>query len=317
MSVAPAGSATRDHFGAAIGDLGDRYPKMMVLSCDLGSATRADRFRARHPDRYLECGISEANAISIAAGLAQEGFRPFVCSFGHFLTGKFLEIFQSVGLNDAPVVLVGTHAGMAIGKDGPTQMGLRDLALMRLLPNVRIFHPVDGAETRRVLEHLMSDASGPAYLRLCRAPTPELRERSDERDARPFRFGEPDLLLAGEDRLVIAIGRAVPEALAAARRLPAGRVGVANLSSLPLRDAAWAELIRGYRRVTVVEDHFAKGGIHDEILALMSRAGISRPVDHVAVGDYAQAGEPAELYRRYGMDADSLRARWNAAPAPA
>ena len=138
--------ATRDWFGEALIAIAEANDKIVVVNCDLASATRTQTFKLMFPDRFIECGIAEANAIGVAAGLAQEGFRPFVASFAHFLTGKFLEIFQSVALNNAGVVLVGTHAGLAIGKDGPTQMGLRDLAVMRSLHNVQIMQPADGRE---------------------------------------------------------------------------------------------------------------------------------------------------------------------------
>ena len=134
-------------------------PKLHTLlkGCDLSSATKISQFKKVFPSRFFECGIAEANAIGIAAGLAQAGFRPFLAGFSHFLTGKFLEIFQSIGLNNTGVVLVGTHVGLAIGKDGPTQMGLRDIALLRTLPNVDILHPVDGIETDQVLRFITSN----------------------------------------------------------------------------------------------------------------------------------------------------------------
>ncbi len=120
--------ATRDWFGDILVDVSADNPDVVVVNCDLASAVKTTKFRSTFPERFIEVGIAEANGIGLAAGLAQEGFRPFIASFGHFLTGKFLEIFQSVGLNQSGVVMVGTHAGLAIGKDGPTQMGLRDLA---------------------------------------------------------------------------------------------------------------------------------------------------------------------------------------------
>src|SRR5579859_6239045 len=146
--------ATRDWFGAALVSIAREYDHVVVVNCDLATATRTRQFKEEFPDRFFECGIAEANAIGLAAGLAQEGYRPFVASFGHFLTGKFLEIFQSIGLNDAGAVLVGTHAGLAIGRDGPSQMGLRDLALMRTLPNMQVLQPADGAETRQMVAYL-------------------------------------------------------------------------------------------------------------------------------------------------------------------
>ena len=133
--------ATRDWFGDILVEIGSEFEKMVVVNCDLAEPTKTLKFKNTFPNRFFECGIAEANSIGVASGLAQEGYRSILTSFGHFLTGKFIEIFQSVGLNNSGVVLVGTHAGLAIGKDGPTQMGLRDLALIRTLHNVEILHP--------------------------------------------------------------------------------------------------------------------------------------------------------------------------------
>ena len=115
-------------------ELGKQDESIVVVNCDLGEATRTLSFKNLFQSVILN-GTAEANAISISAGLSKNGLKPFVTSFGHFLTGKYLEIFQSIGLNNSNVILVGTHSGLAIGKDGPTQMGLRDIGLIRLLPN--------------------------------------------------------------------------------------------------------------------------------------------------------------------------------------
>ena len=112
-----AGKASRAAFGEALIELGARDERIVTLDADLSKSTMTTYFAKEFPDRFFECGIAEANAIGLAAGLSQEGYRPFVASFGHFLTGKCLEIFQPIGLNDAGVVLVGTHAGLAIGRD--------------------------------------------------------------------------------------------------------------------------------------------------------------------------------------------------------
>jgi transketolase len=297
--------ATRDHFGRELVELGRANQDIVVINCDLASATRTAEFKKTFPDRFIECGIAEANAISIAAGLAQEGMRPLVCSFGHFLTGKFLEIFQSVGLNGAAVILVGTHAGLAIGKDGPTQMGLRDLAVMRLLPNVQIVQPADGVETRQALQSMLASQQ-PSYLRLCRQPTPEIHEESYR-----FRQGHPDHVLAGREILLIAQGATVHSALTAAQGLRAeGRsVGVLNVSSLPVGTAALLEVIRQYEQLVIVEDHYHRGGLGDEIFYALALEGLEVPVSHLAVTDYAQGASPEDLYARYGLDPQGITRR--------
>lgn len=297
--------ATRDWFGEALVEIAAEHHEVVVVNCDLASATRTERFRQVFPDRFLECGIAEANAIGIASGLAQEGYRPFVASFGHFLTGKYLEIFQSVGFNDSAVVLVGTHAGLAIGKDGPTQMGLRDLALMRTLHNIEILHPADGAETRQVLAHAV-DGRRPTYLRLCRQPQREVHG-PDYR----FRAGQPDVLTSGDQLAVFTMGGMVVVLLDTLPELAAHgiRPTVVNVSSLPVDRAAIAQVARRHGSVFVVEDHFVTGGLADEIGRVL--LGMEEKVHFGAlgIGDYGQAGAPEDLYGRYELDTGGVAAR--------
>jgi transketolase len=294
--------ATRDWFGEVLLDLGTDHDDVVVVDCDLGSATKTLPFRQVFPQRFFECGIAEANSIGVATGLAQEGLRPFVSSFGHFLTGKFLEIFQSVGLNDAGVVLVGTHAGLAIGKDGPTQMGLRDLAVMRTLHNVEIVHPADGVETKRVMEHIAGHRR-PTYLRLCRQPQ---REVHDE-DYR-FTFGMPDVLHEGEDIAVITMGGMVEVVLDSLDPLAGHGIHptVVNQSSLPADRDAVRALARRHRAVFVVEDHFVTGGVADEIGRILLEDDHPPAFGVWGVPDYGQAAAPADLYARYRLDVPSV-----------
>lgn len=303
--------ATRDWFGEVIAAIAEADDKIVVVNCDLASATRTQKFKLTFPDRFIECGIAEANAIGVAAGLAQEGFRPFVVSFAHFLTGKFLEIFQSVALNSAGVVLVGTHAGLAIGKDGPSQMGLRDLAVMRSLHNVQIMQPADGQETREMLRYL-AVSTAPAYLRLCRQPTPEVHSEGYE-----FAFGRADVVRHGSGPVVFTMGGMVPVVLAAVDALPAaGRPSVVNVSSLPATpDDILAVLAGSSGDVLVVEDHFAKGGLTDEIARILAGRGISS-FDSVSITDFGQAGDPDALYERYCLDQASLTKRLLAVAHP-
>jgi len=304
--------ATRDWFGEALITAAETDDRVVVVNCDLASATRTEQFKRMFPDRFVECGIAEANAISIAAGLAQEGFRPFVASFAHFLTGKFLEIFQSVALNNAGVVMVGTHAGLAIGKDGPTQMGLRDLAVMRSLHNVQIMQPADGRETRAMLGYLTA-SSAPAYLRLCRQPTREVHAEDYQ-----FTFGRADVILSGSGPVICTMGGMVPVVLDAVDLLPAAaRPSVINLSSLPVAPAdVLAAVARSSGDVLVVEDHFVKGGLTDELARILVGCPAVASFDSVAVTDFGQSGDPDDLYQRYRLDRAGLVRRFAAIARP-
>jgi transketolase len=304
--------ATRDWFGEALVAAAEADDKIVVVNCDLASATRTQKFKLMFPDRFVECGIAEANAIGIAAGLAQEGFRPFVASFAHFLTGKFLEIFQSVALNEAGVVLVGTHAGLAIGKDGPTQMGLRDLAVMRTLHNVQIMQPADGQETREMLRYLTANTA-PAYLRLCRQPTREVHSEDYE-----FAFGCADVVRHGTGPVVFTMGGMVSVVLETVDALPPTRKpSVVNVSSLPARpEDIMAALEGSSGDVLVVEDHFAKGGLTDEMARILVGCPDVSSFDSISVTDFGQAGDPDALYERYCLDRASLARRFLAMAGP-
>jgi transketolase len=297
--------ATREWFGDALTELVAVRDDVVVVNCDLGSATKTLKVKQKFPDRFFECGIAEANAIGIASGLAQEGYRPFLASFAHFLTGKYLEIFQSIGLNNSGVVLVGTHTGLAIGKDGPTQMGLRDLALMRTLHNMQILHPVDGVETRQMLTYVAANRE-PAYLRLCRQPQREIHP-PDYR----FTFGEPDVVRRGNGLALFGMGGTVEVLLDSVAELAADGVDptVVNVSSLPVNPASARRLFHDHTYAFVVEDHFVKGGISDELARIVLETKETVHFGTWGVGDYGQAGSPADLYARYELDPAGVASR--------
>ena len=291
--------ATRDWFGEALTNIGKIHNNVVVVNCDLGSALRATGFKSAYKDRFFECGIAEANAISIAAGMAQEGFRPFVLSFGHFLIGKYLEVFQSVGLNNTGVVLVGGHAGLAIGKDGPTQMGLRDLALMRTLHNIEILHPIDGVETFQMMDYLASH-SRPSFIRICRQPTSEVHDKNYQ-----FKFGKPDVIQKTNNSYttIFSMGGIVPSLVQCLKDFP---VNIVNVSSLPIEKTQMLHILEKTKHALVIEDHFIKGGLADEIARLILEFNKNIRFDSWGIYDYAQAGDPKDLYERYKLDENGI-----------
>jgi len=294
--------ATRDWFGDELVKIGKKYEQVVVVNCDLGEATKTLKFRDSFPERFFECGIAEANTIGVACGMAQEGYRPILASFGHFLTGKYLEIFQSVGLNNSGVVLVGTHAGLAIGKDGPTQMGLRDLALMRTIHNLEILHPVDGFETRQMMDYIASHQR-PTYLRLCRQPLEEVHSESYK-----FNFGEPDVLSNGKDVVIFSMGGTIPVLLDSLPFLKEKRIDptIVNVSSLPVNTENIKKIVSEIGQVFVVEDHFIKGGLADEIARILLEMEENIIFTSKGVADYGQAASPADLYERYQLDTPGI-----------
>jgi len=292
--------ATRDFFGEYLIDIAAKDESIVVVNCDLGEATRTLAFKEKFPSRFIESGIAEANAISIAAGLSKNGLKPFVTSFGHFLTGKFLEIFQSIGLNNSNVILVGTHAGLAIGKDGPTQMGLRDIGLMRLLPNFSIYQPFNENQTKQAMDEMINK-DGPKYLRLNRQP----QDFFDFQNK--FIFGHHDEVLRGEDLLLITQGAPTIEAFSAIDSVNGkANPGLVSLSSLPINQDKLADTITDYKKVLVIEDHYCLGGISDLVSRAISENNLNVDFHVLAVDDYGQSGSPEDLYKRYNLDKDGI-----------
>src|SRR6476620_1654958 len=166
--------ATRQAFGEYLARLGEAHPEIVVLDADLAKSTKSEIFAKKFPTRFYEMGIAEANMIGTAAGLSFAGKLPFLCSFGCFITGRYDTIRLSVAYSGANVRLIGTHAGIGIGDDGHSQMGLEDISLMRALPTMGVFQPMDGRETELVMDYLVKDWKGPAYVRLTRQNLPDL-----------------------------------------------------------------------------------------------------------------------------------------------
>ena len=182
--------ATREAFGNHLPLMGDKYDNIVALDADLGKATKIASFKEKHSDRFFQIGIAEANMIGISSGFSEYGYKVFLASFGSFITGRYDIIRCSLAYSNRPVVIVGTHVGMAIGKDGVTQMGLEDVSIMRALPNMKILNPASYSETIRVIEYLCeTDLDSPHYLRLGRQPVEDIDI--------PFEFGKGQIVKEG------------------------------------------------------------------------------------------------------------------------
>src|SRR2546428_128568 len=192
--------ATRAAFGEALLELGARDERIVSVDADLSKSTMTVSFAKKFPGRAFNVGIAEQNAIGIAAGLALAGQIPFVCSFACFLAGRFETIRISVAYTNANVKLVGTHAGIAIGEDGYSQMGLEDVACLRALPNIPIIQPADEIETKQAVACAV-EFPGPMYLRLTRQNLEPVHDASYR-----FQFGAADLLRPGTDVSILASG---------------------------------------------------------------------------------------------------------------
>ncbi len=299
--------ATREAYGTALAKLGSVDPLVTVLDADTKNSTFAERFLQAHPDRYLEAYIAEQNMVGTAVGLSASGRTPFVSSFACFLTRAFDQI-RMAAISRATLKLAGSHCGVSIGEDGPSQMGLEDLAMMRAVPTATVLYPADAVATERLVEAVAAEP-GIHYLRLSRPKTPVLYGPDED-----FPIGGSKVLRQSDaDRLtLVAAGVTLIEALAAHDLLAKEGVAVCVVDAYSVKPIDVDGLREAARasggRVVVVEDHYAEGGLGDAVLAALGgEPGLA--VTKIAVTDVPRSGKPEELLRLFGLDAASIAAK--------
>jgi transketolase len=296
--------ATRDALGASLIEAGGDNKKLVIVDCDLAGATRANKFRDAYPERFFQFGIAEANAISAAAGLAVSGYRPFVSSFACFITGRYDQIRISVCDNEAPVVIIGTHGGLAIGKDGATQMGLEDMSLMRGLPKMVVIQPADWPETLAAVKYL-SSTDQIAYLRICRQPVPNVNA-----DDYVFEFGKGVQLSEGNNLSIFATGGMVHIALEVANSLASQGINarVVNIHTIkPIDRDIIIKAAKETKGIITIEDHSITGGLGSAVSEVVTDEGLSCKVKRCGVVDtFGESADPGDLYKKHKLDRDSL-----------
>jgi transketolase len=276
----------------------------VTLDADLSKSTMTAKFAKTYPQRAFNVGIAESHMIGVGAGLALTGRIPFVCSFACFVVGRFETIRISVAYTNANVKIVGTHAGIAIGEDGYSQMGLEDIACLRALPNVVIVQPADELETRQAVAWAV-EHQGPVYLRLTR----QNLEAVSSADYR-FQLGRWATLRPGTDVTVIASGGTVFNALQAATRLQADGISaeVVNAASIkPLDEAALVGSARRTKHVVTVEDHAIAGGLGGAVAETLAEV-LPTPLKRLGVTGFGESGDSKGLYAKHGLDPAGIAA---------
>jgi len=303
---ADAQVATREAYGTALAKLGAVDPAVAVIDADTKNSTFAERFLAKHPERYLEAYIAEQNMVGVAVGLSAAGRTPFVSSFACFLTRAFDHI-RMAAISRANLKLAGSHCGVSIGEDGPSQMGLEDLAMMRAVPHAVVLYPSDAVSTERLVE-AMAATRGIHYLRLTRPKAPIIYGADEQ-----FPVGGSKVVRqSANDRLtIVAAGVTLVEALGAHALLAKDGIAVRVVDAYSVKPID-VEGLRAAARATggklmVVEDHYADGGLGDAVLNALSGEPVT--VTKVAVDDLPRSGKPAELLAMFGLDAASIAKR--------
>ncbi len=259
---------TRNAYGEALLELGSKRPDVVVLDADLYRSTRTVRFRDAFPERFIDIGISEADMVSTAAGMAATGLIPYCNSFAIFITGLcYMPIRTQIAYPRLPVKLVGSSAGLTQGPDGASHQSLEDISLMRSLPNMTVISPADEVETRQAT-FAIADWPGPIYMRLGRYPVPSLFDKGYK-----FKIGKAKSVRDGGDVAIFATGHMVCKALDAAQSLAKDRIeaNVINVSTIkPLDEEAVREAADNVGLLVTVEEHNIIGGLGSAIAECVS-----------------------------------------------
>jgi len=298
---------TRFAYGEALLELGKRRPEVVVLDADLYRSTRTVVFRDAFPHRFFDVGISEADMVSTAAGMAACGLIPYCNSFAMFITGIcYMPIRTQIAYPSLPVKLVGSSYGLTQGPDGSSHQSLEDIALMRGLPNMIVVSPADDIETRQAT-FALADWPGPAYVRLGRYPTPPVFDADYQ-----FVIGKAKWLREGKEVVVFASGHTVAKALAAAEALAQDGVeaGVVNVSTIkPLDEALIKEAAAQAALVVTVEEHSIIGGLGSAVAECLAETRPAAPLLRLGVRDcFGESGLADELMEKHGLQPKGIRA---------
>jgi transketolase len=301
--------ATRESFGDAILEIAETNPNLVVLDADLSKSTMTQAFMKKYPARHIEVGIAEQNMIGIAAGLALSGKVPVLASFACFLIGRLETIRVSAAYNQTNMKLVGTHAGIGIGEDGTSQMGLEDISAMRALPHMTVLQPADDTETKQAVRWMI-EHKGPVYIRLTRQKMPDVHGADYKWELGKIdTLWEPSKKPAKFQATIVASGGPVPHAVEAAKALEAKgfAVRVVNASSLaPFDSAAIARFATDSQRIVTIEDHNVNGALGSAVCEALAESGKGCPVVRMGMRDFGESATPEQLYEKYGFTAPAI-----------
>jgi transketolase len=298
--------ATRKAYGDALAAVGAARGDVVALDGEVSNSTFAETFAKAHPERYFEMYIAEQQMVAAAVGLQARGWRPFASTFAAFLTRAY-DFIRMGAISRATMCLSGSHAGVSIGEDGPSQMALEDIAMMRAVHGSTVLHPCDANQTAKLVA-AMAELEGISYLRTLRPATEVLYGPDEE-----FAVGGSRVLRSSDDdaAAVVATGITVHEALKAADALADDGDAVRVVDAYSIKPIDTATLVAAAEAtggIVTVEDHWPEGGLGDAVLAALAEAGTQARVVKLAVRDLPRSGKPADLMKAAGIDADAIAA---------
>lgn len=295
--------ATREAFGNALVRIGAVDPRVVAMDGDTKNSTFSDKFFKKFPDRFTECFIAEQNMVGVATGFAARGKVPFASTFATFFSRAFDQV-RVAGISRANVKLAGSHVGVSIGEDGPSQMGLEDLAMMRAVVGSTVLYPSDAVCAEKLMDQMVAHP-GVCFLRTSRPKTPVLYSNDEA-----FPIGGAKVLRqnAGDKVTVVAAGVTLYEALKAADALKGEGVGITVIDAYSVKplgkDVILAAAQKTGSLVLTVEDHYPEGGLGDAVAGELSGVGVK--VHKLAVFELPRSGKPEELMAHYGIDSQAI-----------
>lgn len=297
-------AATRDGFGKAMVDLGEKNQDIVGLSGDLSESTRMEGFQKAYPQRFFEVGVAEQNMMGISAGLALAGKIPFLTSYATFSPGRnWDQLRVSVCYSQANVKIVGCHSGLSVGPDGATHQALEDIAITRVLPNLVVLAPCDSNEAYQATL-AAAEYEGPVYIRLTREKTPIITS-----DTHPFVIGKANHVREGKHMTILSCGPIAYEALQAAEELSDGDIDCDVILCPTIKPLDKETILKSVEKtgaVVTVEEHQIDGGFGSAICELLTE-NFPVPVERVGMPNtFGESGNPNELFAKYGLDRSAI-----------
>ena len=297
--------ATRESYGKALAELGEKYKDVVVLDADLAAATKTIDFKKKFPERFFDVGIAEQDLMGTAAGLALGGKIPFASTFAIFASGRaYDQVRNTIAYSKLNVKIAATHAGITVGEDGASHQALEDISLMRSVPNMIVVSPADDKSTKWIIEEEIN-YNGPMYIRLARPATEEIYDENTK-----FELGKGIQHGDGEDATVIATGVTVAEALKAKEELAKDGINirVVDIHTIkPIDKDLIVKCAKETKKMITVEDHSIIGGLGTAVCEVLSEEYPTKVIRMGIKDEFGQSGKWNELMEHYGITSKNIQ----------
>ncbi len=299
--------ATRDAYGETLAGL--KNPNIVVVDADLSVSTRTSKFAKKHPKRFFDFGIAEANMISQAAGLATTGKIVFASTFACFASARALDqVRVSVCYSKLNVKICATHAGLTIGEDGASHQALSDIGIMRSMPYMKVFVPADPNETEQIIRWIAKD-DGPTYVRLGRNKIADLHDKFGKSYKTKFCYARAQKIIDGKHATIIACGYMVEKALEAAMKLVEDKIHVTVLNMSTLKPLDEKAILRCPKPIVTVEEGMLNSGLGNAVAAVLCEKAGKKDTRMIRLGvdnQFGQSGKPEELLKHYHLQTENI-----------